>query len=77
MATLWLLVNQGVIMNKSHSYRRIDKLKAIAFDCGFSNEDAKLFCKLSKTATWEAMLETYGIPFPADSVDSVETEESD
>ena len=23
------------------------------------------------------MLETYGIPFPADSVDSVETEESD
>ena len=66
-------------MDKSHSYRRIDQLKAIAFDCGFSNEDAKLFGKLSKTATWEAMLETYGIPFPADSVDSVdsvETEES-
>ena len=44
------------------SYRRIDQLKAIAFDCGFSIEDAKLFGKLSKTATWEAMLKTYGIP---------------
>jgi hypothetical protein len=44
------------------SCRRIDRLKAIAFDCGFSNEDAKQFGKLSKTATWEALLETYGIP---------------
>jgi hypothetical protein len=44
------------------SYRRIDRLKAIAFDCGFTNEDAKQFGKLSKTATWEALLETYGIP---------------
>jgi hypothetical protein len=44
------------------SYRRIDHLKAIALDCGFTNEDAKQFGKLSKTATWEALLETYGIP---------------
>jgi len=44
------------------SYRRIDQLKAIAFDCGFTNEEAKQFGKLSKTATWEALLETYGIP---------------
>jgi hypothetical protein len=44
------------------SRRRIDQLKAIAFDCGFTNEDAKQFGKLSKTATWEALLETYGIP---------------
>jgi len=43
------------------NYRRIDRLKARAFDCGFSNEDAKQFGKLSKTATWEALLETYGI----------------
>jgi hypothetical protein len=49
------------------SYRRIDQLRAIALDCGFGNEDAKLFGKLSKTATWEAMLETYGIPFPVDN----------
>jgi hypothetical protein len=52
------------------SYRRIDHLKAIALDSGFSNEDAKQFGKLSKTATWEALLKTYGIPLQAvDSVD--------
>jgi hypothetical protein len=51
------------------SYRRIDRLKARAFDCGFSNEDAKQFGKLSKTATWEALLETYGIPLQ--TVDSI------
>jgi hypothetical protein len=55
------------------SYRRIDHLKARAFDCGFSNEDAKQFGKLSKTATWEALLETYGIPPQiVDSVDTVD-----
>ena len=54
------------------NYRRIDRLKAIAFDCGFTNEDAKQFGKLSKTATWEALLETYGIPSQVvDSVDSI------
>ena len=53
------------------SYRRIDQLKAIAFDCGFTNEDAKQFGKLSKTATWFALLETYGIP--PQVVDSVDT----
>jgi hypothetical protein len=52
------------------SYRRIDQLKAIALDCGFSNEDAKQFGKLTKTATWEALLETYAIPLQGvDSVD--------
>jgi len=45
-----------------HSYRRIDHYRAIAFDCGFTNKDAKQFGKLSKTATWEALLKTYGIP---------------
>jgi len=53
------------------SCRRIDRLKAIAFDCGFTNEDAKQFGKLSKTATWEALLETYGIP--SQVVDTVDT----
>jgi hypothetical protein len=53
------------------SCRRIDRLKAIAFDCGFTNEDAKQFGKLSKTATWEALLSTYGLPSQVvDSVDS-------
>jgi len=53
------------------SYRRIDHLKAIALERGFSNEDAKQFGKLSKTATWEALLKTYGIPLQA--VDTVDT----
>jgi hypothetical protein len=55
------------------SHRRIDHLKARAFDSGFTNEDAKQFGKLSKTATWEALLETYGIPKPiVDTVDIVD-----
>jgi hypothetical protein len=58
-------------MNKSN--RRIDQLIAIALNCGFGNEDAKDFGKLTKTATWEAMLETYGIPFPVENVDSVDS----
>jgi hypothetical protein len=53
------------------SYRRIDQLKARAFDCGFTNEDARQFGKLSKTATWEALLHTYGIP--SQVVDIVDT----
>jgi hypothetical protein len=53
------------------SYRRIDQLKAIALERGFSNKDAKHFGKLSKTATWEALLKTHGISLQAvDSVDS-------
>jgi hypothetical protein len=52
------------------SYRRIDQLKAIALDRGFSNEDAKQFGKLSKTVTWEVLLKTHGIPLQAvDTVD--------
>jgi hypothetical protein len=53
------------------SYRRIDQLKTIALDCGFTNEDAKQFGKLSKTATWEALLSTYGISLQdVDTIDS-------
>jgi hypothetical protein len=53
------------------SYRRIDRLKALAIEQGFTSADAKQFGKLSKTATWEALLETYGIPLhPVDTVDS-------
>jgi hypothetical protein len=47
------------------SYRRIDHLKAIALERGFRNEDAKQFGKLSKTATWEALLKTHEIPLQA------------
>lgn len=58
------------------SYRRIDQLRAIAFDRGFTNEDAKQFGKLSKTATWEALLELYlieGESLGTVSVDSVDS----
>jgi hypothetical protein len=56
------------------NYRRIDHLKAIAFDCGFTNEDAKQVGKLSKTATWEALLHTYGIPSQVvDTFDTFDT----
>jgi hypothetical protein len=55
------------------SHRRIDHLKARAFDSGFTNEDAKQFGKLSKTATWEALLETYGIPLQIVDVDIVDS----
>jgi hypothetical protein len=52
------------------NYRRIDRLKAFAHEQGFTNADAKQFGKLTKTATWEAMLETYGIPLHVDTVES-------
>jgi len=58
------------------SCRRIDQLRAIAFDRGFTNEDAKQFGKLSKTATWEALLELYlvdGESLNTVSVDSVDS----
>jgi len=64
------------------NYRRIDKLRAIAFDRGFTNEDARQFGKLSKTATWEALLELYLVDgesldtlldIPLDTVDTIES----
>jgi hypothetical protein len=59
------------------SYRRIDHLKARAFDCGFTNEDAKQFGKLSKTATWEALLHTYGIPSQVVDTVDIQTQSLD
>jgi hypothetical protein len=51
------------------NHRRIDRLKALAIEQGFTNEDAKQFGKLSKTATWFALLETYGVPLhPVDNL---------
>lgn len=51
------------------SCRRIDHLRARAFDHGFTNEDARQFGKLSKTATWEALLELYLVD--GESLDTV------
>ena len=41
------------------SRRRIDRLRSLAFSYGLTNEDAQHFGKLSKTSTWEALLELY------------------
>lgn len=57
------------------SYRRIDQLKAIAFDRGFTNEDARQFGKLSKTATWEALLKLYLVD--GESLDTVNVDTVD
>lgn len=46
-------------MAESTSRRRIDQLRALAFSYGLTNEDALHFGKLSKTSTWEALLELY------------------
>ncbi|MEG4250307.1 hypothetical protein [Microcoleus sp. Pol10D4] len=59
------------------SYRRIDQLKAIAFDRGFTNEDARQFGKLSKTATWEALLELYLVNGESLDTVNVDTVDSD
>ncbi|MEG4497562.1 hypothetical protein QUB05_05675 [Microcoleus sp. F10-C6] len=53
------------------SQRRIDQLKAIAIERGFTNEDAKPFGKLSKTSTWEALLKLHAVE-TADSADTVD-----
>lgn len=49
---------------KPTSQRRIDRLKAIALSLGFTKEDAKQYGKLTKTATWEALLNSYGVKLP-------------
>jgi hypothetical protein len=46
-------------MTEPNSRRRIDQLRALAFSYGLTNEDAQHFGKLSKTSTWEALLELY------------------
>jgi hypothetical protein len=45
------------------SYRRIDLLKQLAYDCNLTNEQAKTFGKLTATATWEKLLLAHGLEF--------------
>jgi hypothetical protein len=45
------------------SCRRIDHLKTIAYSCGLSDDDARKFGKLTKTSTWEALLNLHGLEF--------------
>jgi hypothetical protein len=43
--------------------RRIEHLKALAYDCGLTAEEARKFGKLSATKTWEALLTSHGLEF--------------
>jgi hypothetical protein len=43
--------------------RRIDALRQLAYDCGLTNEKARVFGKLSATATWEKLLLAHGLEF--------------
>jgi hypothetical protein len=45
------------------SRRRIEHLKALAYDCGLTTEEARKFGKLSATKTWEALLTSHGLEF--------------
>lgn len=49
------------------SCRRIDHLKTVAYACGFCDDDARKFGKLTKTSTWEALLNLHGLEFEAKS----------
>ena len=43
--------------------RRIEHLKQLAYDCNLTNEQARIFGKLSATATWEKLLLAHGLEF--------------
>jgi hypothetical protein len=43
--------------------RRIEHLKALAYDCGITAEEARKYGKLSTTKTWEALLSSHGLEF--------------
>lgn len=45
------------------SRRRIEHLRELAYACNLSNEQAKVFGKLSATATWEKLLLAHGLEF--------------
>jgi hypothetical protein len=43
--------------------RRIDALRQLAYDCNLTNEQARVFGKLTATATWEKLLTAHGLEF--------------
>jgi hypothetical protein len=45
------------------SYRRIDRLRQLAYDCNLTDDEARKFGKLTKTSTWEALLNSHGLEF--------------
>jgi hypothetical protein len=49
------------------SRRRIEHLKALAYDCGLTAEEARKYGKLTATKTWEALLSAHGLEFESKS----------
>jgi len=45
------------------SRRRIEHLKALAYDCGLTAEEARKYGKLTATKTWESLLFAHGLEF--------------
>ena len=45
------------------SRRRIEHLKALAYDCGLTADEARKHGKLTATATWEKLLLAHGLEF--------------
>jgi len=45
------------------SRRRIEHLKALAYDCGLTAEEARKHGKLTATKTWESLLSAHGLEF--------------
>jgi hypothetical protein len=45
------------------SCRRIDRLRQLAYDCNLTDDEARKFGKLTKTSTWEALLNSHGLEF--------------
>jgi hypothetical protein len=53
--------------------RRIDALRQLAYDCGLTNEQARVFGKLSATATWEKLLLSHGLEFDCSNSQPLDT----
>ncbi|MEK0183211.1 hypothetical protein WME41_28515, partial [Microcoleus anatoxicus PTRS3] len=45
------------------SRRRIESLKDIAYACNLTNDQARTFGKLSKTSTWESLLQSHNLEY--------------
>jgi hypothetical protein len=45
------------------SRRRIEHLKALAYDCGLTAQEARKYGKLTATKTWESLLSAHGLEF--------------
>ncbi|MEG4521149.1 hypothetical protein [Microcoleus sp. AT9b-C5] len=43
--------------------RRIDQLKALAYDCNLTTDEARKFGDPRATATWEKLLSAHGLEF--------------